>query len=139
MDNLLYNAIAPWQGYFHWVGNIREGQTPRGGNYAFADFTIKYRNHRMQENYITFSVADQDKVDLLKSLKPGTPVRVVWTPETSYDANRDRYYPKLQAWSVTVIHDQEAQPQPQNAAPAYGGQQSRALSSSGQDESDLPF
>ena len=57
MDNLVCNAVAPWKGYLHWVGNIREGKTNSGDDYAFADFTLKYTDHRMQEKYITFSTS----------------------------------------------------------------------------------
>jgi len=118
MDNLLYNAVAPWQGYFHWLGNIREGEG-KNGHYAFADFTLMYRDHKMQEQYITFSTGNADHVELLKGLQQGTPLRVSWAPASAYDNNRDRWYPSLKCWGVMVIkQDAQQAPQQQTQAPA---------------------
>ena len=103
MDNLVVNAVAPWVGYLQWVGNIREGQG-KNGPYAFADFTLKYTNSKMEEKYITFSVSDVEKVEFLKSLETGTPLRVSWFPDSSEfsreGAAETRWYPSLRAYNI---------------------------------------
>lgn len=112
MDNLVVNAVAPWQGFLHWVGNIREGNG-RNGEYAFADFVLRYTDHKMKEKYITFSTGNIDNVEKLKQLQIGTPLRVMWYPESSEDQQRDRWYPSYQAYFISVIELGDSQPQPQ--------------------------
>ena len=105
MDNLVVNAVAPWQGYLHWVGNIREGKSRNGNDYSFCDFTLKYSDHKLQEKYITFTSSTVESVSLLKGLQIGTPLKVGWMPDTQEDTQRDRWYPSFKAYNVSVIKD----------------------------------
>ena len=142
MDNLVVNAVAPWQGYLHWIGNIREGDGSKG-HWAFADFTLKYSDSKMQEKYITFTVGDAEKVEMLRKLPIGTPLKVSWFPDTTENPNTDRWYPKLVAYNVSVLKDVPAPaktekitapnfPEPQPPLPA----EDRTYQPDG---SDLPF
>lgn len=108
MDNLVVNAVAPWKGHLHWLGNIREGVGKNNNEYAFADFTLKYTDSKMQEKFITFSIGDVEKVQMLKGLEIGTPLKVFWVPDTAEDQQRDRWYPSLRAYNVSVV--EEAKP-----------------------------
>lgn len=107
MDNLVVNAVAPWQGYLHWVGNVKKGDG-KNGEYAFADFTLKYTNSKMQEKFITFSASSIEAVALLERTEIGTPMKVQWFPDTAEDPQRDRWYPKFAAFNVSVIKDVQA-------------------------------
>jgi len=144
MDNLVVNAVAPWQGYLHWLGNIREGNG-KNGPWAFADFTIRYTDHKMQEKFMTFSIGDVDKIDMLKKLDIGTPLKVGWTPDATENTQADRWYPTNRAYNVSVIKGVDAPkpqktekitapnfPQPQPPLPGNDTHYSPA-------ETDLPF
>ena len=102
MDNLVVNAVAPWQGYLHWLGNIREGNG-KNGPWAFADFTLKYSDHKMQEKYITFTIGDAEKVEMLKNTPIGTPLKVGWVPDATENTQAERWYPTNRAYNVNVI------------------------------------
>ena len=121
MDNLVVNAVAPWVGYLQWVGNIREGQG-KNGPYAFADFTLKYSNSKLEEKYITFTVSNVEQVEFLKGLDLGTALRVSWFPDTSEFSRGDdtRWYPSLRAYNIGLAKVTEpAKPaQPSQPAPA---------------------
>ena len=114
MDNLVVNAVAPWQGYLHWLGNIREGNG-KNGPWAFADFTLKYSDHKMQEKYITFTISDVDKVKMLKGLQIGTPLKVGWMPDATENTQSERWYPTNRAYNVSVIQavEQPTAPKPE--------------------------
>ena len=98
-------------------------QTKNGKEYAFADFTLSYSDHKMQEKFITFSTGNVDVVKRLKSLEIGTPLRVAWLPDTREDAQRDRWYPSFSAYGVTVLRD-EAPHQQKQREPQYTGEPS---------------
>lgn len=141
MDNLVYNAVAPWKGYLHWLGNIREGETKSGAEYAFADFTLRYTDHKMQEKYITFTASSVSTVDTLKRTPLDTPLRVYWTPEAKEDTQRDRWYPSYNAYSVSVIRE-DASPRQQQHRQAPANQQAepqRSRSNYTPSNDDLPF
>ena len=104
MDNLVVNAVAPWTGYLHWVGNVRKGNGKKGP-YAFADFTLRYTSTQMQEKFITFSISGEDNVELIENSPIGTPLKVHWFPDTAESQDAGRWYPKLAAFNVSVIKD----------------------------------
>lgn len=138
MDNLVYNAVAPWKGYLHWLGNIREGTSKSGNEYAFADFTLRYTDSKMQEKYITFSAGNVDIVKLLKGAGIGTPLKVQWVPDTKEDPQRDRWFPSFVAYNVSVIRNEGPQ---KLAEPAPAEQKLRheGIPAQTDDDSDLPF
>ena len=109
MDNLVVNAVAPWRGYLHKFNNIREGNG-KNGPWAFADLTVKYTDHKMQEKYMTFTVGNPELVDKLRDVAVGTPVQVAWYPDSTEDTQRDKWYPSNKAYNVTII---ESVPQPE--------------------------
>jgi len=102
MDNIVVNAVAPWRGYLHKFNNIREGNG-KNGPWAFADLTVKYTDHKMQEKYMTFSIGSPELVEKLRNVAVGTPVQVAWYPDSTEDTQRDRWYPSNKAYNVTVI------------------------------------
>ena len=109
MDNMVVNAVAPWKGYLHKFNNIREGNG-KNGPWAFADLTVKYTDHKMQEKYMTFTVGSAELVEKLRDVAVGTPVQVAWYPDSTEDTQRDRWYPSNKAYNVTII---ESVPQPE--------------------------
>ena len=106
MDNLVVNAVAPWKGYFHWIGNVREGKSKSGNDYAFFDFTLKYSDHKMQEKYMTFSCGSVETLELLKKIDYGTPLKVYWSPDARENTQNERWYPTNTAYNVSVIQDE---------------------------------
>lgn len=75
------NAVSPFEGRLHWVGDVKEGVSQNTGNpYKMAKFTIVYTNHQMQESYITFSISGVEKVDRLLATPLSTLIRVTWVP-----------------------------------------------------------
>lgn len=148
MDNLVCNAVAPWKGYLHWLGNVREGTSKAGNEYGFADFTLKYTDHKMQEKFITFSTGSVETVKLLKSVPIGTPLKVAWLPDSKEDAQRNRWYPSYSAYNVSAIRDEGPQKVQQQSAPAQGQRASypqpqpplpQSDTNYQPDEGDLPF
>ena len=123
------NAVAPFEGRLHWVGDVREGQSQTTGNeWKQANFVLSYVNHQMQEAFIAFSLSGVDRVNKLLSLPLGTQIKVTFIPSArSYTDNEGKvkWFGSNDAISVNPVQPaQAAQPTgyPQQggyAQPAY--------------------
>lgn len=110
---MLVNAVAPWEGQLVWVGTPNGGYSQTNGQeWKSVDFTLKYQDHQMQEQHITFSAFGVDKVDKLLATPLGTTVRVTWSPDTRESRGQDgsvKWWPKLSAFGITVPQSQPGQ------------------------------
>ena len=126
---MLVNAVAPFEGELHWVGTPREGNSQTTGEpWKMVDFTIKYQNSQMQEQFITFSLSGVERVNRLLSLPPGQKMRVNWFPEarsfTDPNTGVTRWFPTMKALGIVTPQTQAQQPvqqapQQQISQPAY--------------------
>lgn len=119
MDQSIVNAVSPFVGKLHWVGQVSGGESKTTGNpWKRVDFTISYVDAQLQTRYITFSLSGVEKVDRLMQIPIGTTIRVTWRP--SGNEYNGRWYPKIDAVGIFV---EQVRPQaPAQGYPPQGGQ-----------------
>lgn len=109
------NAVSPFEGKLHWVGQVTSGQSQSTGNpWKRVDFTIAYVDAQLQNRYVTFSLSGVDKVDRLLQIPIGSTIRVTWRP--SGNEYQGKWYPKVEALGIFYQAQQQVQ------APQYGQQ-----------------
>ena len=113
MEQSVLNAVSPFEGKLHWVGQPTAGQSQSTGNpWKRVDFTICYVDSQLQNRYVTFSLSGVEKVDRLLQIPLGSVIRVTWRP--SGNEYQGKWYPKVEALGIFY---QQAQAAPQ--APQY--------------------
>lgn len=118
----IVNAVAPFEGRLHWVGDVREGESQTTGNpWKQANFVLQYTNHQMQEAFIAFSVSGVDRVNKLLSLPLGTLIKVSFFPSAkSYvdQEGKTRWFGSNDAFAINPVQGVAVQPA---AYPPQGG------------------
>lgn len=119
MDQSIVNAVSPFEGRLHWVGQVASGQSQNTGNpWKRVDFTIAYTDLQMQQRFITFSLSGVEKVDRLLSTPLGTVLRVTWKPVSN--EYQGKWYSRNDA---VGFYAPQAQQSAQNVQqPQYGQQ-----------------
>lgn len=125
---MLVNAVAPFEGELHWVGTPREGNSQTTGEpRKMVDFTVKYQNSQMQEQFITFSLSGVDRVNRLLTLPIGQKIRVNWLPEarpyTDPNTGVSRWFPSMKALGFVTPQVQQQAAQPAQQPPQQQFQQ----------------
>jgi len=131
------NMIAPYQGLLEWVGQPASGMSQQTGNaWKNVPFTLKYLDHQMQEQFITFNLSGPERVDQFLTIPLGTEIRVAWKPATRKYVDPQgqvKWFPSYEAFTVKVIPPEEQtrqlpqqQAQPAPAAPQYPQYQQQA-------------
>lgn len=145
------NAISPFEGTLEWVGEPNMGTTRNGREWKSVDFILKYTDHQMEEKQILFSAFGVERVDKLIALPKGTPLKIVWWPETTQSKDGSRYFTKNSVISIGKAKPEAKSLDTKITAPSfpeYPPRQSTALPpsspayapiSSPLDNSDLPF
>lgn len=127
--------IAPYQGLLEWVGQPASGMSQSTGTaWKNVQFTLKYLDSQMQEQFITFALSGAERVDQLLAIPLGTEIRVAWKPATRRWVDQQgqvKWFPSFDAFAVKVIPPEEqtkplpqGQPQAAPAAPQYAPQYS---------------
>ena len=106
------NMVAPYQGLIEEVCEPRGGVAQSTGKaWKTVQFTLKYLDHQMQEQLITFDLSGPEKVDQLMSLPIGTEIRVAWRPATrryqDQQTGKVSYFPSFAAFAFRVIPPEE--------------------------------
>ena len=116
------NAVAPFEGRLHWVGDVREGQSQTTGNeWKQANFVLAYTNHQMQEAFIAFSCSGVDRVNKLLSLPLGTLIKVSFIPSARSYTDQEgkvKWFGSNDAISINPVQGVAVQPA---AYPPQGG------------------
>lgn len=102
------NAVSPWEGVLHWVGQPKEGSTRTGGEWKSVEFVLKYEDRNMNEKFMLFSAFGLGLVEKLLSFPTGTALKVVWFPESTYYEKTERWYMKNSVISIGLAK-QEAE------------------------------
>ena len=77
MDQSVVNAVSPWEGKLHWVGQVVSGQSQSTGNpWKRVDFTVSYVDAQLQNKFVTFSLSGVDKVDRLLQIPLGATINM---------------------------------------------------------------
>lgn len=108
------NAVAPFEGRLHWVGDVREGQSQTTGNeWKQANFVLAYTNHQMQEAFIAFSCSGVDRVNKLLSLPLGTLIKVSFIPSARSYTDQEgkvKWFGSNDAISINPVQGVAVQP-----------------------------
>ena len=100
------NMVAPYQGVLEWVGGPKEGTSQSGNEWKNVNFTLKYLDSQMREQFITFTLTGAGKVDKLLSLPMGTEIKVSWRPISNKYTDKngvEQWFPQLSAFNVVPI------------------------------------
>lgn len=119
------NMVAPYQGLLYWVGQPASGVSQNSGEtWKSLDFTIKYLDSQMREQFIVFSAFGTEIVDRILATPLGTEVRVSWRPSSrswTDQQNQTRWFPQFSAFGFVLVPNEQAQaPAPAQQA-QYGG------------------
>lgn len=116
------NAVAPFEGRLHWVGDVREGVSQSTGNeWKQASFVLAYTNHQMQEAFIAFSASGVDRVNKLLSLPIGTQIKVSFIPSARSYTDQEgkvKWFGSNDAIAINPVQGVAVQPA---AYPPQGG------------------
>ena len=116
------NAVAPFEGRLHWVGDVREGVSQSTGNeWKQASFVLAYTNHQMQEAFIAFSASGVDRVNKLLSLPLGTQIKVSFIPSARSYTDQEgkvKWFGSNDAIAINPVQGVAVQPA---AYPPQGG------------------
>lgn len=124
MSQNIVNAVSPWEGRLHWVGQVMSGQSQTTGNpWKRVDFTLSYVDAQMQVRYITFSLSGVEKVDRLLTIPLGTTIKVTWRP--SGNEYQGKWFTKNEAIGIFTPQSGTQVAQPQQPPQQYGPQYSQ--------------
>ena len=110
------NAVAPWEGELIWKGEVNEN-----GKWKSIDFTLKYTNSKMEEEYITFNAFGEDKVNQVLSYADGTMLRVVWWPKANEAKSSGKWYSRNNAISIGLATSEVKSADTKVKAPNFSG------------------
>lgn len=108
--------VSPFHGVLEWVGKPKRGTSQSGNEWKSVNFTLKYLDSQMREQYITFTLSGPDKVDRFLSLQMGTEIKVSWRPiSTKYTDKEgmEQWFPQLSAFNVVPLRNGELEDLPE--------------------------
>ena len=108
------NAVAPWEGELIWKGEVNQYN-----NWKSIDFTLKYTNSQMEDEYITFNAFGEDKVNKILSYPEGTMLKIVWWPKSNASKSGDRWFVKNNVISIGLAQPEVKSADTKIKAPTY--------------------
>ena len=111
------NAVAPWEGELIWKGEVNEYN-----KWKSIDFTLKYTNSQMEEEYMTFNAFGKDKVNQILSYPEGTMLKVVWWPKSNASKSGDRWFTRNNVLNVGLANSEAKSADTKIKAPSYTDQ-----------------
>lgn len=120
------NAVAPYQGILHWVGQPAQGVSQATGQpWKSVQFVVKYIDSQMKEQFIVFDLTGVELVDRLLATPAGTEIRVSWRPSARQwtdQQGQTKWFAQYSAFGFVVVpQEQQQAPMPQPAPQPYGG------------------
>ena len=108
------NAVAPWEGELIWKGEVNQYN-----NWKSIDFTLKYTNSKMEDEFITFNAFGEDKVNQILSFREGTRLKVVWWPKSNSSKSGDKWYSRNNAISIGLANPEAKAADTKVTAPSF--------------------